>query len=100
MMQSDQNQQKFPEIQLNAAEGISRRFPVVTEIISAPKLCTYLLNYHTRNTMWFFKRNPLILPIVNVGLSDQNKLQVPISFIKFSFKLTTLLTLRFLENYY
>lgn len=39
----------------------------------------------------FFKRNPLlILPIVNVGLSDQNELQVPISFIKFSFKLTLL----------
>ena len=22
-----------------------------------PKLRTYLLNYHTRKTMWFFKRN-------------------------------------------
>lgn len=78
--------EKFSEIELTEAEGISRRFPVVTEITSAPKLRIYLPNYHT-HTLWFFfffsfkRKLLLILSIVNVGLRDQNKSQVPISFI-------------------
>lgn len=84
-------EEKFPEIELNDAERISMGFPAVTEIPSAPELLTYLPNHHTHTKCVFFERNLLlILPIVTVGLSDQNKSQVPIFFIKFSLQLTLL----------